>query len=298
MDMKTSSSSAASPRTVSRHVPAFAPRLIQLIARTIDNFLWHEMSTYAAALAYRGLLALFPFVIFVLAMANAADASRLFGVLGDWAQTVPEGQVPAAIRKWMVAQVRGRADGAVISVGAMAAVWAVASGARVLRSALNTAAELPEVHPAWRRVAVSFVAAPVLGTVILAALALFVVTRRFLQRLASWFDVNDLVLVSWDWLRVPVGVLLMGAVLLTLYQFGPSHRQPLRTVLPGTLLTAATWAAASLVFSQIVSGVLQLGVTYGSFSAAIVLLVYLYFAAACVLAGAELNATLAKSQRS
>jgi membrane protein len=291
--MKTWSSLPASPRTLSRHVTGSAPRLIQLIAQAVDNFLWHEMSTYAAALAYRGLLALFPFVIFVLALANAADASRLFGVLGDWAHTVPEGQVPAAIRNWMLAQVRGRADGAAISVGALAAIWAVASGARVLRSALNTAAEMPEVQPAWLRVAVSFVAAPVLGTAILAAFALFVVTRRFLQRLVTWFDVNDLVLLSWDWLRLPLGVLLIGAVLSTLYQFGPSRRQPLRSVLPGTLLAAVTLAAASLLFSTIVLGVLQLGVTYGSFSAAIVLLIYLHFAAACLLAGAELNAALA-----
>lgn len=268
-----------------------------MAARTVDNFLWHEMSTYAAALAYRGLLALFPFIIFVLALTNAADAWRLFGALGDWAQAAPEGRVPAAIRTWLVAQVRGRADGAAISVGAVAAVWAVASGARVLRSALNTAAEMPEVQPAWLRLVVSLVAAPVLGTAILAALTLFVVTRRFLLLLVAWFDVNALVLVSWDWLRVPVGVLLMGAVLSLLYQFGPSHRQPLRSVWPGTVLATVALAGAALLFSTIVSGVLQLGVTYGSFSAAIVLLIYLYFAAACLLAGAEFNATLASERQ-
>lgn len=282
---------------MSRHLPGAAPRLVQLVACTVDNFLWHEMSTYAAALAYRGLLALFPFIIFVLALANAADAWRLFGALGDWAQAAPEGQVPAAIRTWLVAQARGHADGAAISVGAIAAVWAVGSGARVLRSALNTAMAMPEVQPAWLRVAVSFVAAPVLGTAILAALALFVITHRFLLLLVGWFDVNDLVLFSWDWLRVPVGVLLMGAVLSMLYQFGPSHRQALRSVLPGTLLATTAWAAASLLFSTIVSGALRLGVTYGSFSAAIVLLIYLYFAAACLLAGAELNAALASERQ-
>ena len=63
-------------------------------------------------------------------------------------------------------------------------------------------------------------------------------------------------------------------------------------VLPGAALAAALWALVSVAFPVAFSIVLNYGVTYGSFSAAIVVLVYLYLLAAAVLLGAEVNATL------
>jgi membrane protein len=205
--------SALPSKVVSRHLPATAPRAVRIVASAIENFVGHEMSTYAAALAYRGLFALFPFIIFVIALVNALDVWQLFDMLVNWARTAPEGRVPTAIRQWMVVQARGRAEGTVISVGALAAIWAVASGVRVLRTALNTAAQMPEVQPAWLRVGLSFIAAPVLGALLLSAVALFMVTQRFLLVMTSGLALNDAIVVLWDWLRVPAGIVLVGLVI-------------------------------------------------------------------------------------
>ena len=277
---------------VSRFVPRRAPRAVRVVARTFDHFVRDEMATYSAALAYRGLVALFPFVIFVTAVVNLLGVARLLDMLGDWARMAPEGRVPTAIREWAVAQARGRAGGAVLSFGAVAAIWAVASGARVLRTALNVAAGIPERHPAWLRVAISFVVAPVLGTVVLAVLALFTITRGVLLRAAAWFEMNEIVVAVWDWVRMPVGIALAALMVAALYIFAASERQPFRAVLPGAILTAVVWAAATAILTKAAAGVLQFGVTYGSFSAAIVLLIYLYVAAAGLLFGAGLNAVL------
>ena len=265
---------------------------LQLALCAGERFVKDDMSTYAAALAYRGLLALFPFAIFIIALVNSLDAWRLFDMLLDWARTAPEGRVPSAIKEWAVVQSRERAQGGVLSVGAVGALWGVASGARVLRRALNIAAGFPEVHPAWLRLLISFVAAPIFGVGLLAIVGLFTVTRRFLWHVAGWFELNQALVALWDWMRVPAGVMLAGVLLTVLYRYAPSQRQPLRLLLPGAAVAAVVWAAASLIFSRAVSSVLEFGVTYGSFSAAIVLLLYLYLAAAGLLFGAELNAVL------
>lgn len=277
---------------LSRHLPAGAPLWLRQTAWAVDSFLHHDMSTYAAALAYRGLLALFPFVIFVIAIVNVLDIWRVFEMFADWARSAPAGRVPAAIREWMVWQARDRPQGAVLSVGALAAVWAVASGVRVLRRALTIAADAEEVQPAWLRFALSLVAAPILGAGLLAAFLLFTVTRRVLLRVAAWFSLNDAVLTVWDWLRVPGGLLIVWLVVSAAYRFAPSQRQSFRAVMPGAVFAAVVLAAASLIFSRAVSNVTQFGVTYGSFAAAIVLLVYLYLVSAGLLLGAELNAVL------
>lgn len=263
-------------------------------ARACDRFLRHEMSTYAAALAYRGLLALFPFIIFLIAIVNTLDAWRLFDMLADWARTAPEGRVPAAIKEWMVLQARGRAEGTVLSVGALAALWGVASGARVLRRALNVAADIPEVRSPWMRLASSLIVAPILGAASLIALGLFTVTRRLLLRVGGWFDLNNVLVEIWDWVRLPAGLLLAFLIAALVYRFAPSDRQSIRSVAPGAAFAALVWASGSLIFSKAVAGLLQFGFTYGSFSAAIVLVVYLYLAAAGLLFGAELNAAVRK----
>ena len=97
------------------------------------------MSTYAAALAYRGLFALFPFLIFLIAIINGLDMARPFEVLAEWSRSEGTGRLPSAIRQWLVAQARTRVEGPAIIVAAAAAVWAVATGARVLRRGLDLA---------------------------------------------------------------------------------------------------------------------------------------------------------------
>ena len=273
-----------------RHLPDGTPRCITSLACALDNFLRHDMSTYAAALAYRSLFALFPFVIGVMGLISAVDAPRWFQMLADWARPEPGNRLPGAIRQWIVSHAQGRADSDAIVVAAGAAIWAVATGARVLRRALNTAAQVSDVEPGWHRFMWSLIAAPIVGTAIIGSLTLFTFSQRALFRSARWFDVNELVLSFWNWFRFPAGIVIAILVIALLYRFGPSRSQPLRAVLGGAAVAATTWIAASLVFSQAIGGVMKFGVTYGSFSAAMVLLVYLYLGAVGVLFGAELNA--------
>lgn len=282
--------STVAPGFFSRHLPAAAPRWLVVLARAAENFLRHDMSTYAAALAYRGLFALFPFLIFLIALINALDVWRLFAMLGDWAQAAPSGRLPNAIRQWIVMQVHGGADGAAITLAITAAVWVVATGARVLRRALNAVAETDDIEPGWQRLAWSLMAAPVLGTAALAGVVLFTLTSRALGEAAQWFEINHTLVGVWNWIRFPAGLSLAVVAASAIYRFAPSRPQPLQSVWPGAAVAAVAWTGASLVFAHAILGAMRLGVTYGSFSAGIVLLVYLYLAAAAVLFGAELNA--------
>lgn len=279
---------------VSRYLPASAPRGLWQVARAWDNFLRHDMSTYAAALAYRGLFALFPFLIFLIALLNALDIARPFEAMAEWSRSEGTGRLPTAIRQWLVLQTRSRVEGPAVFVAAAAAVWAVATGARVLRRALDRTTGASNRRAAWRRLAWSLIAAPVLGAAIVTALLLFTVTRRALHGTALSAGMSQMVVALWDWLRFPAGLLLAGFVIALLYRFAPSGRYSLRRGLPGSILAAVLWIFASLVFAYALASVWRYGGTYGSFSAAIVLLVYLYLAAATVLFGAEVNAVVAE----
>lgn len=273
------------------------PPPLQIAVTTITRFVRQEMSTYAAALAYRGVLAIFPFVIFVIALINAIDLWQVFGLVGDWAWATPEARLPRAIRQWLVAQLQQQSEGAAISVGAVAAVWAVASGARVLRTALNVAGDLPEHRPVWSRTFMSLLAAPAVAAAVITIVSLFLLTGQALVQVGRWFHVNEWLLLTWDWVRWPSGVLVAFAVVVAIYRLLPSERLSCRSLMPGALTTVLVWAVASSLLPNALSGVFQFGITYGSFSAAVVLLVYGYVNSAGLLLGAELNAVMRAANR-
>ena len=88
--------------------------------------------------------------------------------------------------------------------------------------------------------------------------------------------------------RPTSGVLLMA--LAVLYRFGPSKNDPnWQWISPGALLAAVGLILGSLLFSWYAANFGNYNETYGSLSAAIVLMVWLWLSAVVVLVGAELN---------
>ena len=51
---------------------------MELGERSVRNFLTHRMTTYAAALAYRGLFGLFPFVLLVVVLLGLLQVDGFF----------------------------------------------------------------------------------------------------------------------------------------------------------------------------------------------------------------------------
>ena len=199
-----------------------------LVVRALRRFLEHDMSTYAAALAYRGLLALFPLVIFLIALISVLQVDRLLDWLGDLARSGPPGQVPLPVKEWLIAQLRGRPGGAVLSVGALTAIWATATGIRMLRRALHTAYGVPETRPVWKRIVFSVLVVPVFALAGIVAIGLLVVTSRTLMRGAGLMALDVAIVAVWDWFRVPAALMLLMGLLSAVYKVAAGDHPPLR----------------------------------------------------------------------
>jgi uncharacterized BrkB/YihY/UPF0761 family membrane protein len=63
--------------------------VLELGERSVRNFFEHRMTTYAAALAYRGLFGLFPFVLILVVLASAMGLSSqtMASRTGAWARS-------------------------------------------------------------------------------------------------------------------------------------------------------------------------------------------------------------------
>lgn len=264
------------------------PVLVECSARSYAR---HDMMVYATALAYRGLFALFPFAMFLVAAVSFLRVDAVLEWLAEQGPPGLRGRPPQPVAS-LLEQAFGQDHGWLLLIGIVLAFWSVSIGALFLSRALNAVFEVEETRPAWKRVASSLTFAPGLTLAAVTAVALMLVTSRAAVWLAYWVGLDEAFVQVWTLLRWPTALILLALVVAAVYRYAPNVALTFRSVLPGALVAVFAWALASLAFSFFLTIFPVHGVAYGSLGTAISLLLYLYFSSAVLLFGAELNAQL------
>jgi membrane protein len=105
-----------------------------------------------------------------------------------------------------------------------------------------------------------------------------------------------------EWLllvvRWPVLLVVTIAVLAVLYRWGPDrHPRKFRYIWPGAVLASVLWILAGAIFSIYVENFGNYSATFGSVSAAVVLLLWMYNSAQVLVLGAAFNAALERADQ-
>jgi membrane protein len=109
-------------------------------------------------------------------------------------------------------------------------------------------------------------------------------TTTHIFRPLIWFT---FILIRWT-----IAILTSIAFIGLIYHHGMPKTQSWRRVLPGAVLATLLWFPATMLFGWYVTNYATYTVVYGSLSAAIALLVWLYILSVIVLLGAEFNAQI------
>ena len=280
--------------------------IIDLGERSIRAFFFeHPMATYAAALAYRGLFGLFPFLFILVVLLGALGFPDFFDQAMDQARTQSSSYVPQQLEPvvdpareqvkpllGMIERAEKQAGGNLLFCGVAVALWSVSAVARTLTEAFNVAYQVTETRRWWKQLLLSLAFGPILALVVIVSVALMLIGPQLVGSIADVVNLDELFVRLWGWLRFPVALLLLAAVLSVVYHFSPNARQRYRSVVPGAALSVVLWAISSVGFSIYLANFADYGVTYGSIGAAVGLLLYLYLCASVVLLGAELNAAI------
>ncbi|MBX5484275.1 MAG: YihY/virulence factor BrkB family protein [Myxococcaceae bacterium] len=239
----------------------------------------------AAALTYYGVLALFPFLLFLVSLATLViDPSQAERMVQQASQVLPE-QAGEIISERVHSLMANRSVG-LLSVGALGALWAASSGVAALIRALNTTYDVEESRPFWkvRGLALLFT----IGGGLLAVLA--ALTMVALPALAN--RIGGPVATAILLLRFPVAAALMMAVWAVAYYALPDVEQRFRFISPGSVLGVVIWLVASVGFSIYVRNFGKYDATYGSLGGVIVMLLWMWISAQVLLVGAEINSII------
>lgn len=166
------------------------------------------------------------------------------------------------------------------------ALWSGSRGVEALLFAMSRVRGAPEKRGFVKEVLVA-VGMTVCGAIFVVAALLTVAGLPALLP----FPTGDawLVLV----LRWPVLLVISAIVMGVLYRFGPDrHPHKLRFIWPGAALASVLWLLAGAIFSIYVQNWGNYSATFGSVSAAVVLLLWMYNSAQIMVLGAAFNAAL------
>lgn len=251
---------------------------------------------FASHVALSLLTALFPFLIFVTALAGFLGSESLANeAVANLFATWPE-EVAAPLAH-EVRQVLTQPRGGILTIGGLLAAYFASSGVEALRIALNSAYGIVDPRP-WWRLRVESIAYVLVGAVALLAWAFLVVLapivwiplRHIAPELA---EIETLATVGR--LTIASGVLVLALVVV--HELLPARRMKLATVAPGIISTFALWVVAGIAYGTYLAGFARNYVsTYGGLASVMITLVFLYTLAAIFIFGGELNAAILRAR--
>jgi membrane protein len=263
--------------------------------RSVLSFYADQGTHHAAALTYYALMSLFPTLLL---------AVSLLGLLGQYPATYDailrhlRGVVPTATLAPLDAAVRAAlVSKGTAAVGLVVAVVTALYGStgylEAARRALDVVFEARGGRSFVRRKLVDIASTFVLLALVLTALVLMFagggVAREALGAEAA---------SVWRIARWPGAFASALLVFCFIYYVTPDVQQRgFRWIAPGALVGVALWLAASAAFSSYLANFKSFNVTYGSFAAAIILLVWLWLTNVALLFGAEVNATIERARK-
>lgn len=260
------------------------------MSRLYHKFSEDDLLTYAGSLAFHTLLALFPFMLFVLALVTFLDIPVVFDRAMLWARAVLP---PAGVREIVsVAEsFRDSRNAELLSLGMIGAIWAASGGVRSAINALNNAYDIEERRPLWRRYLLSIAFTVGAGVMLLIAIGLLLLGAQLGAWAAGQLGLGAVFLFIWNFTRYLIAAALLVVVSAVVYSVLPNV-QRFRLLTPGSVVAVLVWIGLSLLFRLYVTHFGRYNVLYGSIGAVIVLLLYFWLSAIVLLLGGEINAVL------
>lgn len=271
---------------------------VQTLKATFQEFVRDDALGLAAQLAYYLILAIFPFILFLVAVLDAFGSSspQFVNELFDYLRRVMPAQVFDLIETYTERTLRNEdtAPG-LLSVGILGTIWAASGAFSALINALNRAYDVQETRPFWKVKGIAILMTLGLSVLVLGGVLLLIAGPSIGETIAEVFTLDDEFVVVWNVARWPAALLFMVATVALLFYFAPDAGQPFRWITPGGFVGIALWVLASLAFNLYLgSDFNTYDKTYGSIGTVIVLLLYLYISSLTILFGATLNATLVR----
>jgi membrane protein len=268
------------------------------LKRTVREFKEDNLTDWAAALTYYGILAIFPALLALVSLLGLVGDSAtqpLIDNLGKVAPGPAKDIFTSAIQNLQKSQ---GAAGVLFVVGLATALWSASGYVAAFMRASNAIYDVEEGRPIWKTLPTRVLTTLVL-LVMLAAVAIGVtLTGGLAKEVGNVLGVGSSAVDVWNIAKWPVILLVVITMFAILYWAAPNVKHPkFRWISPGGVVGVVLWILASAAFAFYVASFASYNKTYGALGGVIVFLVWLWISNIAVLLGAEFNAELERGRQ-
>jgi membrane protein len=268
-----------------------------VLKRTVREFREDNLTDWAAALTYYGILSIFPALLALVSILGLIGQSATQPLI-DNVGTVAPGPAKQIVTSALQGLQENRgAAGLLFFVGLAGALWSASSYVAAFMRASNSIYDVGEGRPIWKTLPVR-IGVTVVTVLLLAISAIaVVVTGPLAEQVGNVVGAGSAAVTAWDIAKWPVLIVIAASMFALLYWAAPNVRHPhFRWVTPGGLLAVGLWLLASAAFAFYVANFGSYNKTYGSLGGVICFLIWLWLSNIVILLGAELNAELERGR--
>lgn len=263
----------------------------QVIVGTFRSFTDRDTSPRCAGAAFFGFLSFFPAIATIVLIYGLVADRTLLAETVDALQYILPGMALTILREQLVtlASQPNSTLGIGLLISIPLALW---SGSRGVDALLYAMSQVRNETP--RRGIIKTILVAV-GTTLVGSIFVVVAlaTVAGLPALIPFPSGEDLMLLLIRW---PILMAVTVGVFALLYRWGPDrHPRKYRYIWPGAILASMLWIFAGALFSIYVENWGNYEVTFGSVSAAVVLLLWMYNSTQILVLGAAFNAELERA---
>lgn len=261
-------------------------RLIRAFIKKINN---DGISALSAHAAFFVLISFFPFVMFLL---------TLLSYFPNFSETLPSVNLsflPSAVSSMIVqafTELSDRANGTILSVTVVLAIWSASRGILSIMRGLNSIHNIRETrnYIVTRIMATGYTI--VFAVLLLVMILIFVFGNQLTLLLVERFPtLGDFALLIISF-RTAVGISVLILFFLLIFISLPNRKTSFWCELPGAVLTATGWVGFSFLFSFYVNNFSNYTAIYGSLTAIVLCMLWLYACMYILFIGAEINSIL------
>jgi membrane protein len=269
-----------------------------VLKRALREFSEDNVTDWAAALTYYGVLSIFPMLLALISLLGLFGASATQPLLDNISSVAPgpaKDIVTQAIQNLQKSQ---GAAGVLFFVGLAAALWSASGYVGAFMRASNDIWDVEEGRPAWKTIPLRLgVTALLLVLLTISALAV-VLTGPLAKSIGDIVGLGSTAVMVWDIAKWPVLILLVSFMIALLYYAAPNVKHPkFQWVSPGSIMAVVLWIVASALFAFYVANFSSYNKTYGALGGVIVFLTWLWITNCVILLGAEFNAEMERGRQ-
>lgn len=253
--------------------------------KTRDDFI----SAFSAQAAFFIIISLFPFVMFLLTLLHylPLSESTLVAMVVRY--------IPNSISEFLVDVINElytKASTTLLSVTVITALWSSARGFLAIIRGLNGVYRIKETRNYFVLRFIAAIYTIVFTVLLIISFAILVFGNRIYIYIQSKFPVlSDLALVVIS-MRTIVGLCILVIFFLLMYIVIPNRKTRVLQELPGAIVSAAGWMLFAYAYSYYIDNMSNFSYMYGSLTAIVLCMLWLYFCMYIMFIGAEINVVL------